>query len=57
MNTYQDLRDALPSDLPFGVRESSIGNVVVGNLTPGYAVIFGRKLAEALRNVPDQKNS
>ena len=57
MNTYQDLRDALPSDLPFGVREALIGNVVVGNLSPEFAVTFGRKLAEAIRNVADQKNS
>ncbi len=53
----EDLREAL-SDLPFGVREALIGNVVIGAFSEHFAVTFGRKLAEAIRNAEqNQKNS
>lgn len=48
-NTWDDLREAMPSDLPFGIREAILGNVVVGNFTDHFAVRLAQTIGKGLR--------
>ena len=47
--TWDDLREAMPSDLPFGIREAILGNVVVGNFTDNFAVRLAQTIGKGLR--------
>lgn len=49
MRTYDDLRKALPTNLPFAMREAIIGNVVVGNFSANDAVIIGFAISQKIR--------
>lgn len=39
----------MPSDLPFGIREAILGNVVVGNFTDHFAVRLAQTIGKGLR--------
>lgn len=47
--TWDDLREAMPSDLPFGIREVILGNVVVGNFTDHFAIRLAQTIGKGLR--------
>lgn len=47
--TWDDLREAMPSDLPFGIHEAILGNVVVGNFTDHFAVRLAQTIGKGLR--------
>ena len=48
-NTYDDLREAMPSNLPWAIREVILSNVVVGNFSDHFAISLGRVIASRLR--------
>ncbi len=48
-STWDDLREAMPSDLPWAIREAILGNVVVGNYSPNIAVWLGLAISRHLR--------
>lgn len=48
-STWDDLREAMPSDLPWAIRESILGNVVVGNFSDHFAVSLGLAISRCLR--------
>lgn len=51
--SYDDLRAALPQDLPWAIKEAIIGNVVVGNFTWQTALIIGRAIDKKIPLEPD----
>ena len=51
--TYDELRQALPEDLPWAIREVLVGNVVVGNYTPHQALLIGRAIDRKHPAQPD----
>lgn len=46
--TWDSLREAMPRDLPYAIREVILGNVVVGNLTDHLAVRLAQTIARKL---------
>jgi len=49
INTYEDLREAMPTELPWAIREALIGNVVVGNYTPEISLRLASTIDKHLR--------
>jgi len=51
--TYDQLRQALPQDLPWAIKEVLISNVIVGNYTTHQALLIGRAIDEKHPIQPD----